>query len=157
MQRRFQIQSWTPAAVQTKKRKGNLSQQPQEQRIKYPQSTSRTLHLWTIWIDNESSQIEEVDFGSNDIYFFFPFSIFVSVYVYDSVWDFVCTALLLSFVLGFCLSMVFYLFIFLSIVFSTCYHWWLCFLVSLLSSFFLSFFFLLFKKQFFIIISYFLF
>ena len=51
-----QIQSWTPAAVQTMKRKGNLSQQPQEQRIKSPQSTWCTLHLWNTWIDNESYQ-----------------------------------------------------------------------------------------------------
>ena len=33
------------------------------------------LHLLNIWIDNESSQIEEVDFGSK-IYYFFPFSSF---------------------------------------------------------------------------------
>ena len=51
-----QIQSWTPGAVLTKKRKGNFSQQPQEQRIKSPQSTWCTLHLWNTWIDNESSQ-----------------------------------------------------------------------------------------------------
>ena len=55
-QRWVQIQSWTPGAVQTKKRNGNLSQQPQEQRIKSPQSTWCTLHLWNTWIDNESSQ-----------------------------------------------------------------------------------------------------
>ena len=35
-----------------------------------------------------SSQIEEVDFGSNDINIFSPFSLFVSVYVYVSVCDF---------------------------------------------------------------------
>ena len=54
-----------------------------------------------------------MDFGSNDIYIFFPFSLFVSVYVYASVcdFDFVCIALLLPFVLGFCLS-VFVLFCF---------------------------------------------
>ena len=45
-------------------------------------------------------KIEAVDFGSNDIYFF-PFSLFVSVYVYASLCDFVCIALLLPFVLGF--------------------------------------------------------
>ena len=56
MQRRVQIQSWTPGAVRTKKRKRNLSQQPQEQWIKSPQSTWCTLHLWNTWIDNESSQ-----------------------------------------------------------------------------------------------------
>ena len=50
-----------------------------------------------------SSQIEEVDFGSNDINIFSPFSLFVSVYVYVSVCDFVFIALLLPFVLGFCL------------------------------------------------------
>ena len=110
MQRRVQIQSWTPGAVWTKKRKGNLSQQPQEQRIKSPQSTWCTLHLWNTWIQNEPSQIEEVDFGSNDIYIFFPFSLFVSVYVYVSVCDFVCIALLLPFILGFCLSGFFFFF-----------------------------------------------
>ena len=52
-----------------------------------------------------------MDFGINDIYFF-PFSLFVSVYVYASVCDFVCIALLLPFVLGFCLSLFIYLFIY---------------------------------------------
>ena len=52
-------------------------------------------------------KIEEVDFGNNDIYIILPFSLFVSVYVYDSVCDFVCIALLLPFVLGFCLSVCF--------------------------------------------------
>ena len=47
--------------------------------------------------------------------------------MYPSLCDFVSIALLLPFVLGFCLS-------FFSIVFSACYHWWICFLVSLLSS-----------------------
>ena len=50
------IQSWTPGAVQTKKRKGNLSQQPQEQQVKSPPSTWCTLHLWNTRIDNRSSQ-----------------------------------------------------------------------------------------------------
>ena len=50
------MQSWIPVAVRTKKKKGNLSQQPQEQRIKSPQSTWCTLHLWNTWIDNQSSQ-----------------------------------------------------------------------------------------------------
>ena len=67
---------------------------------------------------------------------FFLFSHFVSVYVCASLCDFVCIALLLLFVLGFCLSN-FLGFFFLSIVFSGCYHWWICFLVWLLSSFFL--------------------
>ena len=109
-QRWGQIQSWTPGAVWTKKKKGNLSQQPQEQRIKSPQSTWCTLHLWNTWIDNESSKIEAVDFGSNNIYIFFPFYLFVSVYVYASVCDFVCIILLLPFVLGFCLSVFFFFF-----------------------------------------------
>ena len=48
--------------------------------------------------------MEEVDFGSNDIYIFSPSSLFVSVYVYASVCDFVCIALILPCVLGFHLS-----------------------------------------------------
>ena len=51
-----QIERWSPGAVRTKKRKGNLSQQPQEQRIKSPQTTWCILHLWNNWIDNKSSQ-----------------------------------------------------------------------------------------------------
>ena len=73
MQKRVQIQSWTPGAVLTKKRKGNFSQQPQEQWIKSPQSTWCNLPLWNTWIDKESFQTEEVDFGSKDIYIYFPF------------------------------------------------------------------------------------
>ena len=96
-----------PGSCVKKKRKGNFSQQPQEQWIKYPQPTWCTLHLWNTWIDNESSQTEEVDFESNDVYIFIPFSLFVSVYVYTSVCDFVCISLLLPFVLGFCLSFFF--------------------------------------------------
>ena len=100
------------------------------------------LHLWNTWIDKESSQIEEVDFGSNNIYIFFPFSLFVSVYVYVSVCDFICIASLLPFVLGFCLS-VFFVFVFFSILFSNCYHcgfvfWFGCSLLSFFLSFFFS-------------------
>ena len=40
-------------------------------------------------------------------YIFFPFSLFVSVYVYASLCDFVCIALLIPFVLGFCLVCLF--------------------------------------------------
>ena len=80
-QRQGQIQSWTPGAVRTKKRKGNLSQQPQEQQIKSSQWTWCTLHLWNTWIDNGSSQIEKVDFGSNDIHIFFLF-LFLCVCMY---------------------------------------------------------------------------
>ena len=69
------------------------------------------LHLWNTWINNVSSQTEEADFGSNDICIFFPFSLFVSVYVYASVCDFVCIALLLPFLLGFCLSVFVFLFL----------------------------------------------
>ena len=49
--------------------------------------------------------------------YIFPFSHFVSVYVYASLSDFICIALLLPFVL----------------VFRTCYHWRTCFLIWLLS------------------------
>ena len=84
-------------------------------------------------------KIEAVDFGSKDIYFF-PFSLFVSVYVYASLCDFACIALLLPLVLGFCLSSFFVcLFVCFSVVFSACYHWWICYLVWLLSSFFFPF------------------
>ena len=55
--------------------------------------------------------------------------------MYASLCDFVCIALLLPFVLGFLLSVLFLFFF--SIDFSACYHWWICFLVWLLSSFFL--------------------
>ena len=58
--------------------------------------------------------------------------------MYASVCDFVCIALLLPFVLGFC---PFFVSLFFSIVLRTCYNWWVCFLVWLLSS--LALFFLL--------------
>ena len=41
------------------------------------------------------------------IFFFPPFSLFVSVYVYASFCDFVCIGLLLPFGLGFCLLLLF--------------------------------------------------
>ena len=76
--------------------------------------------------------------------YIFPFSTFVSVYVYASLCDFVCIALLLPFVLGFCLSVFFFsFFFFLSVVFK---H--LLSLVDLffglVALFFISFFLLLF-------------
>ena len=49
--------------------------------------------------------------GTTIYTFFFPFFLFVSVYVYASVCDFVRINLLLPFVLGFCLPV--YLFIYL--------------------------------------------
>ena len=46
-----------PRNCANKEEKGNfLSQQPQEQWIKSPQSTGYTLHLWNTWIHNKSSQ-----------------------------------------------------------------------------------------------------
>ena len=59
--------------------------------------------------------------------------------MYASMRDFVCIALLLPFLLRFCLSVFGGFF---SIVFSTCYHWWICFF-GLVTFSFLSFFFLL--------------
>ena len=71
--------------------------------------------------------------------YIFPFSLFVSVYMYASLCEFVCIALLLPFVLRFSLSSI--RCFFFSIVVSACYHWWICvFLVWLLSSFFFSYF-----------------
>ena len=58
-----------------------------------------------------------MDFGSKDIYIFFPFPLFVSVYVYASVCDFACIALLLPFVLGFCPSV----FVFVFLLFKICF------------------------------------
>ena len=89
----------------------------------------------------------------------------MSVYVYASLCDFVCIALLLPFVLGFYLSVFLcflFVFVFFHIVFSACYHWWICFLVWLLSSFFLFFIikfflFLIIKKIFLIALFYFMF
>ena len=84
--------------------------------------------------------------GATICIFFFPFSLFVSVYVYASVCDFVCIALLLSFLLGFCLSVVFFLllhkkkFYFLMIIFY--FNNFILFyfiLFYLILSFFLSF------------------
>ena len=77
-----------------------------------------------------------MDFGSNDIYFFFPFSLFLGVYVYASVCDFVCIALLLPFVLGAVCSFFFLLLEFLALVIIGGF----VFLVWLLSSFFLFYF-----------------
>ena len=78
-----------PRRYANKKRKRNLSQQPQEQWIKSPESTWCTLHLWNTWIENESSQIGEVDFGSNDIYIFSLF-----------LFSWVCMCMLLCVVLS---------------------------------------------------------
>ena len=47
--------------------------------------------------------------GEQRYMYFFPFSLFVGVYVYAYVCDFVCIALLLPFILGFCLSGFFFL------------------------------------------------
>ena len=77
--------------------------------------------------------------SSDLIYIYFPFSLYMSLYVYASLCDFVCIALLLPFVLGFCLFVIFVCLGFFSTVFSAGYYWWICFLVWLLSSFFLFF------------------
>ena len=54
--------------------------------------------------------------------YIFLFSLFVSVYVYASLCDFVCITLLSPFVLRSSLSVFLFCF-----VFSTSYHWWICF------------------------------
>ena len=78
-----------------------------------------------------------MDFGSNDIYIYSPFSLFVSVYAYASVCDFVRIVLLLPFVLGFSQSF-FFLFSFLVylsvlVIIGGFVFWFSC---SLLSFFF---------------------
>ena len=70
-------------------------------------------------------------------FFFFPFSLFVSVYVYASFCDFVCIALLLPFVLGFCLYGFFF---FLSFYYFLIFHNFLIFYFISFFSFFHSFF-----------------
>ena len=74
------------------------------------------------------------------IYIFFPFSVFVSVYVYASVCDFVCIALGLPFVLGFCLS-VFFFFNYFKKLFFLIIIFLITILFYFIFSFFLSFFF----------------
>ena len=89
-----------------------------------------------------------MDFGSNNIYIFPPFSLFVSVYVYASLCDFVCIALLFPSVLGFCLSVFFYYLkklFFLQLFFTFYFNnfllfYFLLFYFILSSPFFLSFF-----------------
>ena len=79
--------------------------------------------------------------------------------MYASLFDFVCIALLLPFVLGFSLF-IFVFWFFFKIVLSTCYHWWIWFLVWLLSSFilcFLSFYYFSIFNNFFILITLFYF
>ena len=66
------------------------------------------------------------------IYIYFPFSLFVSVYVYASVCDFVCIPLFLQFALGFGLS-IFFLVQFLVLVIIGGFVFWL------VAPFFLSF------------------
>ena len=62
-------------------------------------------------------------------YTFFPFSLFMSVYVYASLCDIVCKGLLLSFVLEFCLFVLLFSFSFSSV----CFFFYLPFLLSSLA------------------------
>ena len=64
--------------------------------------------------------------------------------------DVFCIALLLPFVLGFPRSvfLVFFVDFFFSIVFSTCYNLWICFMVWLLSLSFFFYYFLIFNNYF---------
>ena len=71
--------------------------------------------------------------------YFFPFSLFVSVYVYASVCDFVCIALLLPFVQGFCLSIFFYYLSFFFLITIFYFNNFILLYFILSSSFFLSF------------------
>ena len=107
-QRWGQNQSWTPGTVRTKKRKGSFSQQPQEQRIKSPQSTrgrASVEYLNRQWIN---PKLRQWTLGA---------TVDLGFAVYD--W----------------LASDFY--VYLSIVFSTSYHWQICLLVWLLSFFLL--------------------
>ena len=148
-QRQGQIQSWTPGAVRTKKRKGNLSQQPRKQWIKSPQWTWCTLHLWNTWIDNESSQ----NWGSGlweqrHIYIFSFFSLCECVCVCFFVWF--C---LYRFAFNICprvLSVRFFFFFLVYLVLVIIGRFVFCFCCSLFSFFFLNYFliFLVFNNYF---------
>ena len=77
-----------------------------------------------------------MDFGCSDIYiYFFPFSLYVSVYVYASVCNFVCITLLLKFVLGYCLPffvvVVFFLWFLGLVIIGGFVFWFGCSLLSL--------------------------
>ena len=82
-----------------------------------------------------------MDFGSNEIYIFFPFSLFVSVYLYASVCDFVCISLLLPFVLGLCLSVFWGFILFLKKKFHNNYF---LFFILITLFYFILFYFILF-------------
>ena len=93
------------------------------------------LHLWNTWIDNESSQIEELDFGSNDIYIFFPFFSFCEcVCVCFCVWF--C---LYSFAFTICPTVVFFYYYFKKIFFLIIFYF-NNFILFYFIFFFLSFF-----------------
>ena len=73
--------------------------------------------------------------------YFFPFSLFVSVYVYASVCEFVSKALLLPFVLGFCLS-DFFCFYYLKFFFLIIIFYFNNFILFYFTLFYFIFFFL---------------
>ena len=78
-----------------------------------------------------------MDFGSNDIYIFFPFSLFVSVYVYASVCDF----FLYSFAFTICPRVLFVCFFFFNIVLVIIrgfLFWFGCYLLSFLFFFYIK-------------------
>ena len=98
MQRWGQNQSWTPGAVWTKKRKGNLSQQAQEQQIKSPQST-----WWnpaSVEYLNRQQIIPKLR----------RWTLGATVDLGFAVWDW-----LVSDLHGY-----------LGLLFSACSHWWIC-------------------------------
>ena len=79
--------------------------------LRSSRSNLHNQHLWNTWIHNESSPNWGGGLQEQRYIYIFPFSLFVSVYVYDSLCDFACIALLLPFVLGFCLSILGFLFV----------------------------------------------
>ena len=100
-----------------------------------PTNTSKIhqkyIDIWNNSYRTPTERWQKTSDFPKDIYGFFPFSLFVSVYVYVSLFDFVCIALLSPFALGFCLFVfvlfcfVLFCFVLFSIVFSTCYHRWI--------------------------------
>ena len=127
MQNWGQNQSWTPGALQTKKRKGNFSMQPQKEQIKFPQSTWCTLHLWNTWIDNKSSQNRDsglyeqlYTWGLLSVTDLFQIFMFLLVY-------FLALVILGGFVYSFGCSLLFYYYCFLKFFYFNNFFYYLYF------------------------------
>ena len=102
-----------------------------------PQIYQKYIYMWNNTYRTPTERWQKTSDFPKDIYIFFLFPLWkfpcecVCVCFFVGFWLY---SFAFPFVLGFCLF-----FFFFTIVFSACYHWWICFLVWLLSSFFLFF------------------